>query len=83
MRALVNNIRCPICGAVTSVTETRAILIGIRRRRRCTAIECKGRLTTYELPIADPRRLRGHAMTLVPIKQLNAIAAMIDKLREE
>jgi transcriptional regulator NrdR family protein len=46
-----DGIRCPSCGSDTSVCETRQNRGSLRRRRRCLRAECKGRLTTIEMPV--------------------------------
>jgi transcriptional repressor NrdR len=39
-------VQCPYCNADSTVTETRVVLDGLRRRRVC--ISCRRRFTTYE-----------------------------------
>lgn len=39
---------CPVCGAESRVTETRASARGLRRRRACAA-KCGWRVTTLEI----------------------------------
>lgn len=48
-------IACPLCGSPTGVRETRDEKNHVRRRRSCTNVTCKGRVTTFELVVPDPR----------------------------
>lgn len=72
-------IACPICGARTSVTETRATAAGARRRRSCTITSCAGRLTTVEVVVSDARALAGGnvVVSAQQLKKLREIVAAI------
>jgi hypothetical protein len=74
-------IACPVCGSATWVAETRKIANGLRRRRHCRDDACLGRLTTLEIPAPDVRRWGGKRMVLVPVDELDTIAALIESLR--
>lgn len=74
-------IACTVCGGKTQVIETRKIVNGLRRRRRCCDNACPGRLTTLEVPAPDVRRWAGKQMVLVPVDELDTIAALIASLR--
>lgn len=41
--------KCPKCGAFSSVRETRTQLHGLRRRRHCDDLTCAHRFTTAEV----------------------------------
>jgi hypothetical protein len=62
-----NGIKCPTCGSVTDVVETRSVTGGARRRRRCRARGCDGRITTVE--VAAPQingKAFAHGMMAMP-----------------
>lgn len=52
-RAIPGGIFCTICGAKTKVMATRTNRDGIRRERKCLAIECTGKLTTIEVIVPE------------------------------
>jgi len=74
-------IACPICGAKTTVVETRISQTSARRRRRCTSISgCPGKVSTIEMVVPDGRfstrpSIIGDGSVLVP-------ARMIERLKE-
>lgn len=73
---------CPICGAATHVTETRASGENIRRRRRCQRLTCSGRLTTIEIVV--PTRESSIDYVLVSRDKLRAVAGhLADVLQEQ
>jgi hypothetical protein len=45
--------KCPKCNRDLTVSETRAMSIGIRRRRACTSIACGHRVTTVEVIVHE------------------------------
>lgn len=48
--------KCELCGQTDfSVTDTRRIEIGIRRRRKCS--HCGHAFTTYELPLKSYQKV--------------------------
>ena len=48
MTANRKGLRCPVCDELeSSVTDSRSVVEGIRRRRECS--NCKTRYTTYEV----------------------------------
>lgn len=66
-------IACPICGdEAMAVKDTRPMSNYIRRRRICSKLTCKGRLTTIELPHPGPSAGLEDAVAM-PRAQLRAI----------
>lgn len=72
----VGSIFCPVCGGETSVTETRSYDGQIRRRRRCDAPGCGGRITTIEMAVYGTRRGVKLVGDTIMIKR-----ALLDNLR--
>lgn len=73
---------CPTCGSGTHVTNTRQNASGIRRRRACVHLTCRGRITTLETVV--PERQATDDYVLVSRKKLLAVAAhLADVLQEQ
>lgn len=60
-------IRCLLCGSLTGVTETRANRGSLRRRRKCLAIGCPGRLSTVEMVAPVYSKLKTNTTNLVAV----------------
>lgn len=59
--------KCPKCGAESSVTETRHVEPGMNRRRRaCDNLQCNYRFSTLELPIEANRRHADAVVLILP-----------------
>jgi transcriptional repressor NrdR len=68
-------VQCPYCGNDSSVTETRVVSDGLRRRRMCGT--CKRRFTTYEKVGAASLRVQkrnGHVEPFDSEKLVRALA---------
>lgn len=80
-------IACPLCGADTTVAETRSVSNAARRRRACTDPACPGRVTTIELTVPKKRRRWDRPLSIVATSDLAAmhatLAAMIDPGEDE
>lgn len=65
---------CPVCGARTSVTETRATGRHLRRLRRCSQKTCGHQFSTREVISAVGTRIAYPAVVidLEPMRQLRA-----------
>lgn len=59
--------KCPKCGADSSVTETRHVEPGMNRRRRaCNDLTCAFRFTTLELPVEGNRHYTNAVVVVLP-----------------
>lgn len=59
--------KCPKCGAESSVTETRHVEPGMNRRRRaCDSLQCNYRFTTLELPVESNRKYTNAVVVVLP-----------------
>ncbi len=80
-------IACPVCGGETEVTETRTAGNASRRRRRCVVRACEGRVTTYEIPIADPQSVAaigiGGGVVIVPRRWLEKLETRLARILGE
>lgn len=77
-----NGYRCPKCGSVCSVKDSRPTPTGtVRRRRRCANPECEHRFSTEEVPDTDYDGVLALRARL--LKQLDAITKTIAIIREE
>lgn len=70
-------IACPTCGARTAVVETRAVGASTRRRRRCTAAECDGKVTTVEVAVSAARDFADGAVVHVPTRQIERLKKIV------
>jgi hypothetical protein len=70
-------IACPICGAKTSVMETRAVGVSVRRRRTCTAAGCDGKVTTVEVAVRAARDYADGNVMYVPIRQFARLKKIV------
>jgi transcriptional repressor NrdR len=59
-------VQCPYCSSDSSVTETRVVNDGLRRRRVCSA--CKRRFTTYEKVGAPGLRVQKRDGSIEPFE---------------
>lgn len=76
-------IACPICGARTAVVETRLTGTSARRRRRCTAAACDGKVTTVEVVVSVTQGASALAEgnnVLVPVRQLKKLRKLVAAL---
>jgi transcriptional regulator NrdR family protein len=71
-------IACSICGARTSVRETRSHGNYIRRRRYCDNTACIGKLTTIE--IAAPEFHHDEALVIITRRELEALAQALGRV---
>jgi transcriptional regulator NrdR family protein len=69
---------CPLCGGETGVLETRNGVNHIRRRRRCLANGCSGRLTTVE--IEHPGVGKSDDLVVVPRDELERVMVLIQRI---
>lgn len=74
--------RCPKCGADTSVTETRIVAGNNRRRRRCNSSRCYHRFTTIEAIVESGRKHDDTVMLILPkadVRMLREALALLDR----
>lgn len=62
--------KCPTCQQETTVAETRVVVSGMRRRRRCL---CGARFTTVEVIVPERTRFNER---MVLVDQRRAVAAL-------
>ena len=66
--------QCPYCGNDSSVTETRVVSDGLRRRRMCGT--CKRRFTTYEKVGAASLRVQKRNGSVEPFDSEKLVRAL-------
>jgi transcriptional regulator NrdR family protein len=72
-------VNCPKCQGDSSVTETRAVTAGVRRRRRCD--QCNEKFSTVEQVVPNHARY-DEPMIFVPKKALLDAIENFSKLVE-
>lgn len=70
-------IACPICGAKTSVMETRPVGVSVRRRRVCSTDGCDGKVTTVEVVVSAAREFADGNVMYVPTRQFNRLKKIV------
>jgi transcriptional regulator NrdR family protein len=70
-------IACPTCGARTTVVETRAVGVSVRRRRRCTVVGCNGKTTTVEVIVSAARDFADGDVVHVPTRQIARLKKIV------
>ena len=74
--------RCPKCGAPSSVTETRVVGGNNRRRRHCDNPACFHRFTTLEMIVQSYTKHRDVVTMTIPkseARELRAALALLDR----
>lgn len=71
---------CPTCGARTTVEETRSVGAGTRRRRRCLAPGCDGKVTTVEIVVSAARDFVGGDIVYVPSRHITRLKKIVEDI---
>lgn len=71
---------CPVCGARTTVVETRSVGGGIRRRRRCMTSGCSGKVTTVEIVVSAARDFVGGDIVYVPSRHITRLKKIVEDI---
>ncbi len=69
--------RCAVCGAGTRISETRAVVGGLRRRRVCIVPTCCAKITTLEFEVAEHGTRVTGPMVAISVKDLVTVTTIL------
>lgn len=71
---------CPVCGAKTTVEETRSVGAGTRRRRRCLGADCGRKVTTVEIAVSAARDFADGDIVYVASRHITRLKKIVEDI---